>query len=314
MSTPSFRRAHLGRPLAAMAVAAATLFTVVPAASAAPASDTAGTSAHHGSKLQTAANKKVVVRFFNQLFNEGDLSAIDTYVRPDLIQHNPAVADRATGLRTFVADLKAQYPESSVSIKRVVAEGDLVAVHSNFILEPGTKGLTVVNILRMQDGRIAETWEVSQQVPDAIPSGNDMFTTVSSPQLPGPDPKASGAESKRIALEFFTAAAINRDLTAPDRYAKDPYYNHSAYVGNGIAATKELFRNLFAESPDVTFNIKRVVAEGDLVVLQYHLKRTADDPGTAFVDIFRVRDGKVVEFWDIIQAVPTTSANDNGMF
>jgi predicted SnoaL-like aldol condensation-catalyzing enzyme len=60
--------------------------------------------------------------------------------------------------------------------------------------------------------------------------------------------------------------------------------------------------------------IKRVVAEGDLVVLHVHSTRGDDTPGRAIVDIFRIENGKVVEHWDVIQDVPAQAANANGMF
>jgi predicted SnoaL-like aldol condensation-catalyzing enzyme len=57
-----------------------------------------------------------------------------------------------------------------------------------------------------------------------------------------------------------------------------------------------------------------VIAEDDLVVLHYHLKMSPDDLGQAVVDIFRVEDERIVEHWDVLQAVPAESANTNGMF
>ncbi len=67
-------------------------------------------------------------------------------------------------------------------------------------------------------------------------------------------------------------------------------------------------------APDMVFDVKRVIAEGDLVVLHYHLPMTPDDLGRAVVDIFRVEDGKIVEHWDVLQDVPAQSANNNTMF
>jgi predicted SnoaL-like aldol condensation-catalyzing enzyme len=69
----------------------------------------------------------------------------------------------------------------------------------------------------------------------------------------------------------------------------------------------------FFQSPYFDVSIKRVVADGYLIAIHshYHL---ANDKGLAVVDIFRVLKGKVVEHWDVVQAVPETSANDNTMF
>jgi predicted SnoaL-like aldol condensation-catalyzing enzyme len=64
-------------------------------------------------------------------------------------------------------------------------------------------------------------------------------------------------------------------------------------------------------------DIRRVIAEGDMVVTHSHLDLepgNPDNPGRALADFFLLEDGKVVEHWDVIQEVPKTAANDNGMF
>ncbi|NUP30269.1 MAG: SnoaL-like domain-containing protein, partial [Streptomycetaceae bacterium] len=64
----------------------------------------------------------------------------------------------------------------------------------------------------------------------------------------------------------------------------------------------------------LTVTPKRIIAEGDLVAVHSHYVNYPGDRGSAILDLFRVRNGKIVEHWDIIQAVPETSANGNGMF
>jgi predicted SnoaL-like aldol condensation-catalyzing enzyme len=71
----------------------------------------------------------------------------------------------------------------------------------------------------------------------------------------------------------------------------------------------------FAEQfPQMSLDIKRVVAEGDLVVTHSLLKTSPEDRGTAAADIFRLENGKVVEHWDVLQPVPESAANDHPMF
>ena len=71
---------------------------------------------------------------------------------------------------------------------------------------------------------------------------------------------------------------------------------------------------LRAENPDLTLDIKRAVAEGDMVATHARLTLKPGEPGQALADFFRLEDGKVVEHWDVIQPVAEDSANANGMF
>ena len=71
----------------------------------------------------------------------------------------------------------------------------------------------------------------------------------------------------------------------------------------------------FAQTyPDFRLEPKRIIAEGNYVVLHSHLILKPGDRGTAVVDIFRLENGKIVEHWDVVQEVPETSANNNTMF
>jgi predicted SnoaL-like aldol condensation-catalyzing enzyme len=66
--------------------------------------------------------------------------------------------------------------------------------------------------------------------------------------------------------------------------------------------------------PELRGEVKRIVAEGDLVIAHVHARRTPTDPGLAIVDIFRLEDGKLVEHWEVRQPVPDDAVHDNGMF
>lgn len=69
-----------------------------------------------------------------------------------------------------------------------------------------------------------------------------------------------------------------------------------------------------SEYPQLSVEIKRMIAEGDLVVTHGVIKTSPEDHGTAAADIFRLEDGKIIEHWDVLQPVPEEAANDNTMF
>ncbi|MBI4387067.1 MAG: nuclear transport factor 2 family protein [Elusimicrobia bacterium] len=76
----------------------------------------------------------------------------------------------------------------------------------------------------------------------------------------------------------------------------------------------EFFTGYYSKHPDAFVEIKRMIADGDLVAVHVFSRRNQADRGNAVVDIFRLEKGKIVEHWDVAQSIPEKSANDNTMF
>jgi predicted SnoaL-like aldol condensation-catalyzing enzyme len=76
----------------------------------------------------------------------------------------------------------------------------------------------------------------------------------------------------------------------------------------------ELVTGLVAQFPQLSLDIKKAIAEGDLVATHSLMKMSPEDRGTAATDFFGLEDGKVVEHWDVVQPVPGPPPNDNTMF
>ncbi|ANF98129.1 ester cyclase [Paenibacillus bovis] len=126
------------------------------------------------SSQQVAANKKLVTTFYNQFFNEHDGAALHKYVAEDYIQHNPTVPTGRKPLESFIPILQSN-PDSRNKIVRVIAEGDIVALHVHAQSSKNDRGSAVVDIFRVANGKIVEHWDVVQPVPEKSANTNTMF-------------------------------------------------------------------------------------------------------------------------------------------
>jgi predicted SnoaL-like aldol condensation-catalyzing enzyme len=122
-------------------------------------------------------------------------------------------------------------------------------------------------------------------------------------------------QNKQTVRAFYEEAFNNGDPEgAVQRYLGDRYVQHNPQAADGPEAFIGFVRWYRGEFPELRLEIKRMIAEGDLVVTHSVLTTAPEDRGTAAADIFRVEDGKVVEHWDVLQPVPEEAANDNTMF
>lgn len=122
--------------------------------------------------------------------------------------------------------------------------------------------------------------------------------------------------NKANALAFYELAFNQHKVQeAADRYIGKTYLQHNPTVADGAQAFVDAFIPFLKENPQSRAEIKRVVAEGDLVVLHVFSRTSPQDKGEAVVDIFRFdENGKIVEHWDVIQPVPEKSVSGRGMF
>jgi predicted SnoaL-like aldol condensation-catalyzing enzyme len=130
-------------------------------------------------KARLERNKQTVTAFYNTFMNDHDPEgAMKKYAGAEYRQHNPFVKDGKEAFIAFFKDLFQRLPNARMEIKRVIAEGDLVAVHVHHLDPTGGKGRASMDwFLLDADGKIVEHWDVMQWVPEdnEVMNRNTMF-------------------------------------------------------------------------------------------------------------------------------------------
>ena len=120
------------------------------------------------------SNKDAAVTFL-QMSSRGDLSeAYSKFVGPGFKHHNPYFEGSADTLMAAMVENARANPSKILDVKRTIAEGDLVSVHSHVRLKPEDQGGAVVHLFRFEVGRVVELWDVGQEVPEESPNEYGM--------------------------------------------------------------------------------------------------------------------------------------------
>ncbi len=256
----------------------------------------------------TLTNAQRAVAALEAAFVKRDPAAVDQYWG-DYFAHNPYSSANGSGfLKSGIS--QGYFTNLKYTAHRTLSQGDLVAVHGTYEGMPSWPAKAVVFDLLRFDAtthKVVEHWDCMQADPGVYASGRTMTD--------GPtkaDSAADAAASRRVVLGettgvipvVFMGHAFDRlaDFFTPD-YAQHNPLAADGLAGLGEAMSKAPLNSLAFVAP------KQEVAEGDLVFVRSlatmsHVGGEAENQPTILCDLMRVSGGKVVEHWDVIQAIP----------
>ncbi len=270
-------------------------------------SDAPTAPSNTSTKTMSKTPKQLAIGAFNALFKDYSEAGVREVFAQDIIQHNIRVPTGRDALVGFLPVLEGA--GTTYQNRRLFQDGEFAVMHNtlNNAQPFGAAQVVSFNVYRVDNGQIVEHWGVPTPVveqPAGVPSQFDGETEVK--DLDKTDANKAAVAKLFEAVVSGTQEQVGEAVTS----TFDPeYINHGVGVGNGIPALFEAFER---EQWDYTKNHK-ILGEGNFVLSIS--EGTAKGVPTAFYDLLRFENGKVVEHWDVIQPVPTEGvANDNGMF
>ena len=120
-------------------------------------------------------NKKHAIEFYKTAFEGNPSKAVELFIGDDYIQHNPAVANGTQGFIEYFERMQKEYPKKSIEFVRVIAENDLVALHTHQIWNGDAEYVTMDFFRFDENGKIVEHWDSIQQIPEKSANSNKMY-------------------------------------------------------------------------------------------------------------------------------------------
>lgn len=120
--------------------------------------------------------------------------------------------------------------------------------------------------------------------------------------------------NRAIVQDFARIFYAEKDVErAFNTYVVPDYIQHNPGIADGRQAAIDALKPMFSRA-GARFDVKRIIVDGDMAVIHLFGQGDPTTPGAAVADIYRLKDGKIVEHWDILQPKPATSANPHPMF
>ncbi|MEQ8925491.1 MAG: nuclear transport factor 2 family protein [Fulvivirga sp.] len=263
------------------------------------------------STINTMSKKEKAIAFINALSNQ-DEAAIKQLTSEDLIQHNPSVPNGRDVIINVVFPLLKDAGTHGEVI-RVIEDGDFVVMHNHWTnASPfGGDDLVAFDIYRFdKDGKIAEHWDALQPWVEETVSGRSQIDgTVVIDDLDKTD--ANKVLAKSMVEDILMGKNPNK---ITDYISSQQYNQHNPGIKDGLAGIIEAVEYLTSQNNMFKYTkIHKVLGEGNFVLTISEGEWSGKTQ--VFYDLLRFENGKAVEHWDVIQAIPTEGlANNNGMF
>ena len=263
------------------------------------------------SKTSKMTNKEIVGTFLGAVMKQ-DTASMRQLANADYIQHNPFVP---TGLEPFIGLLPVLKEQGTHAENvRMFQDGDFVFMHNIWHnAKPfGADEMVAFDIIRVdENGKVAEHWDAMTVLVKETASGRtqtDGPTTV--------EDLDKTEANKALAVSLVEDVLMGKNPSNITKYiSSEEYHQHNPQIKDGLRGIVEAVEYLTSQNNMFKYTkIHKVLGEGNFVLT---VSEGLWDGGKkhVFYDLFRMKDGKVVEHWDVIQPIPTEGlANNNGMF
>ena len=269
------------------------------------------TSGVNQSKVVKMNNKEIVGTFLGAVAKQ-DAVTMRQFANADYIQHNPFVP---TGFEPFIG-LLPMLKENGTHAEnvRMFQDGNYVFMHNIWHnAKPfGADEMIAFDILRIdENGKVAEHWDAMTALVKETASGR---TQTDGPKAIEDVDKTEA--NKALATSFINDVPMGKNPGKVAEYiSTEEYHQHNPQIKDGLSGLGEAIQYLTSQNNMFKYTkLHKVLGEGNFV-LTISEGEWNGGKKHVFYDLFRIKNGKIVEHWDVIQEIPTAGlAHQNGMF
>lgn len=260
---------------------------------------------------KTMNNKEIVGTFLGAVAKQ-DAETMRKLANADYIQHNPSVP---TGLESFIGLLPVLKENGTYAENvRMFQDGDFVFMHNIWKnAKPfGADEMVAFDIIRVdENGKVAEHWDAMTVLVKETASGRSQ---TDGPTISEDFDKTEA--NKKLAISLVEDVLMGKNPEKIGEYiSSEEYHQHNPQIKDGLTGIVEAVEYLSSQGNMFKYTrIHKVLGDGNFVLTVSEGEWNGGKKNV-FYDLFRMKNDKIVEHWDVIQEIPTEGlAHTNGMF
>lgn len=237
--------------------------------------------------------------------------ALNAHTGDRYTQHSTGVGDGQQGFANFFEPFLERNPVRDIQVIRAIEDENYVFLHVHQSLNNGESQWVTGDLFDTDDNdKVIEHWDVIQEYATQTKSGRSM--------IDGPteiEELHKSAENKAIVRDFCDIVLIGGQLDKADEFiSTHQYHQHNPTIADGLEGLK----NNVAEKVAIGQNgrywkVHKLIGQGNFVVTLSHAQ--VGDSHYCYFDIFRLKNGKIVEHWDVQEKIlPPEQWNNQGKF
>ncbi|MGR5236233.1 nuclear transport factor 2 family protein [Vibrio alfacsensis] len=237
--------------------------------------------------------------------------AVTAYTGARYTQHSTGVGDGIEGFVAFFEDFIKRCPVRDIQVIRSIVDGQYVFCHVYQNINNGEAKWVTADLFDTDgNDKIIEHWDVIQAYEENTVSGHSMIdgpTTI--------EDLDKTEANKALVTQFCQDILIDRKADAMGQFiSEQDFYQHSPFIADNLVGLKQHFQQLAEQgSGEIYHKIHRIIGQGNFVVAFSHVIKNGDD--WCVFDLFRIKDGKIVEHWDIQEKIlPKEQWGNSGKF
>lgn len=237
--------------------------------------------------------------------------ALDKYTGHRYTQHSTGVADGKEGFLEFFIPFLERNPVRDIRVVRSLVDGQYVFLHVHQDLNNGQYFYVTADMFDTDDNdKVIEHWDVIQEEIRETVSGRSM---VDGPTEIEDEDKTE--ENRKLITDFMNVVLIGGQLErAAEFISAEQYAQHNPTVADGLEGLLKHAQGLAGQGVVAKyFKVHKILVQGNFAAVLSHT--TQNDEDWCFIDIFRMKDGKIVEHWDVQEKIlPKEQWNNSGKF